>query len=153
MNHTLETIASENEEPPSEGIEGAETDSYEEITEAVDEAVQEETLCSKKYLEDEPDVIELAEGFYIVEENDYEPDNYTYSHSEEIKEEEDIENNNWQDDFFDVEVDYIILLLPDDPIEDFREYYGIKENACAMLKVPLYNGGIAKRLVKNLLAS
>jgi hypothetical protein len=137
---------------------GEEIPDYEEISEAVEEAItseeKEETLKDyvetetlKDYVEAEQAEEEEAkqEDLYVFdEEGDYETD---------YEQEEEQEGFFKEDEFFEVEVDYWNLLLPDDPIEDFREYFpDVKENIFAKNRMPYYNGGMAKRMVKNLLA-
>ena len=159
----------EDEPPPPRRIEGVELeipdegetpDSYEEISEAVEEAVnseeKEETLKDyvdtetiKDYVEAEADKEDTGkeEDLYLFESED---DDYEAGYEQEEEQEQFFK----EDEFFEVEVNYWDLLLPDDPIEDFREYFSeIKENIFAKNGLPYYNGGMVKRLVKNLLAA
>jgi len=150
----------EDEPPPSVWKEGEELeipdegeipDSYEEITEAIDEATEDktdETLASQKYIETETPEQDAQENEYIAvmtEDPEYECEYETEEETPETLPPE-------QEDFFDREVDYVILLLPDNPVDEFRDYYGIKENPIAALGLPFYDGGMARRLVKNWLA-
>jgi hypothetical protein len=133
---------------------------YEEISEAVEEAItseeKEETL--KDYVETE-NLKDYLETEQEEEREVEEEDIYAFDSEDEdgyetdYEQEEEQDNFFREDEFFEVEVDYWNLLLPDDPIEDFREYFpSIKENIFAKNGMPYYDGGMAKRMVKNLLA-
>jgi hypothetical protein len=157
VNQPINLEAKTEDEPPSIRREGAEIeipdqgeipDSYEEISEAVDNPIEEKEETIKDYIEaEEPEEQEKTktEELYASdpEEDDYDAEYEQEEEQEMFKE----------DEFFEVEVDYWTLLLPDDPIEDFRDYFpDVKENVFSKSGMPYYGGGMAKRLVKNLLA-
>jgi len=142
---TLET-KTEDEPPPLGQIEGNEEqknggelpDSYEEISEAIDEATNESVLDAARYVERETienDVKKTSEETRLEKENYFaQPETeeeYETAYNNDDDEEERILTTMEGEPFFRQEIDKNDLMIEDNPREDFESYFGLYENAVA----------------------